>query len=112
MRAQTGKFRTKYEARARVAKALAHPSRLVILDLLAEGERCVCELTAALELDQSTVSKHLAILNQAGIIEARREGARTFYRLRLECLKGLWDCIDAVLRENLRTQQAALGAES
>ncbi len=50
--------KVQYEARARVAKALAHPSRLIILDAIADGERCVCELTELVGADQSTVSKH------------------------------------------------------
>jgi DNA-binding transcriptional ArsR family regulator len=100
--------RLQYEARARVAKALAHPTRLLMLDAITEGEKCVCELTALARADQSTVSKHLAILKQAGIIEDRKDGPRIYYRARIHCLKGLWDCIENVLRENLRTQQAAL----
>jgi ArsR family transcriptional regulator, arsenate/arsenite/antimonite-responsive transcriptional repressor len=98
-----------YQARARIAKALAHPSRLLILDALAEGEKCVCELTELVDADQSTVSKHLAILKQAGIIEDRKDGPRMFYRARICCLKGLWDCIENVLRENLKAQHAAMG---
>jgi ArsR family transcriptional regulator, arsenate/arsenite/antimonite-responsive transcriptional repressor len=98
-----------YEARARVAKALAHPSRLLILDALADGEKCVCELTELVDADQSTVSKHLSILKQAGIIADRKEGPKTFYRPQICCLQGLWDCIENVLRENLKAQQAAFG---
>ena len=98
-----------YAARARVAKALAHPSRLLILDLLADGERCVCDITPRVGADQSTVSKHLAVLKQAGIIDDRRDGPRIYYRTRLCCLQGLWDCIETVLHENLRLQQTALG---
>jgi DNA-binding transcriptional ArsR family regulator len=98
-----------YEARARVAKALAHPSRLLILDAIADGEKCVCELTELVDADQSTVSKHLSILKQAGIIADRKEGPKTFYRPQICCLKGLWDCIENVLRENLKAQQAAFG---
>jgi len=101
--------RLQYEARARVAKALAHPTRLLILDALAAGEKCVCQLTELVDADQSTVSKHISILKQAGIIEDRKDGPRTFYRARIHCLKGLWDCIESVLRENLKAQQAALG---
>jgi len=101
--------KVQYAARARVAKALAHPSRLLILDAITEGEKCVCELTELVDADQSTVSKHLAILKQAGIIEDRKEGPRIFYRARIHCLKGLWDCIENVLRENLKAQQAAFG---
>lgn len=100
--------RLHYEARARVAKALAHPSRLLILDAMADGEKCVCELTELVDADQSTVSKHLSILKQAGIIADRKEGPKTFYRPRIRCLDGLWECMENVLRENLRTQQEAL----
>ena len=98
-----------YEARARVAKALAHPSRLLILDAIADGEKCVCELTELVDADQSTVSKHLAILKQAGIIADRKDGSKTFYRPTMCCLKGLWECIESVLKENLKAQQAAMG---
>ena len=101
--------KAQYEARARIAKALAHPSRLLILDAIADGEKCVCELTALVDADQSTVSKHLSILKQAGIIADRKEGPKTFYSPRIRCLKGLWDCIENVLRENLKAQQAACG---
>jgi ArsR family transcriptional regulator len=97
-----------YAARARIAKALAHPSRLLILDAIADGEKCVCELTELVAADQSTVSKHLAILKQAGLIADRREGSKTFYGTRICCLQGFWDCVETVLRENLKTQQAAL----
>ncbi len=101
--------KVQYAARARVAKALAHPSRLLILDAIADGEKCVCELTELVASDQSTVSKHLAILKQAGLIADRKEGSKTFYGTRICCLQGFWDCVETVLRENLKTQQAACG---
>ena len=105
------KLRTiqQYEARARVAKALAHPSRLLILDALAEGEMCVCDLTDLVGADQSTVSKHLAVLKQAGIVDDRKDGSMTFYRLKICCLQGFWECVESVLRDNLKEQRAALG---
>lgn len=98
----------RYEARAKVAKALAHPSRLMMLDALAEGERCVCDLTELVGADQSTVSKHLAVLKNAGIVEDRKDGVMTFYRLKIRCLQGLWGCIESVLKQNLKDQEAAL----
>jgi len=100
----------RYEARARIARALGHPSRLVMLDALAEGELCVCELTELVGADQSTVSKHLSVLKQAGIVSDRKEGTMMFYRLKVSCLQGFWQCIESVLKENLKTQQAAMGA--
>jgi len=99
-----------YEVRARVAKAMAHPSRLLILEALQEREWCVCELTELVGADQSTVSKHLAVLKHAGLVEDRKEGAMTYYRPRVRCLEGFWQCIESVLKENLKAQAAALGS--
>ncbi len=101
--------RLQYEARARIAKALAHPSRLMLLDAIAAGEKCVGELTELVEADQSTVSKHLAILKQAGLIDDRKVGAKTFYAPRICCLQAFWNCVETVLRENLKQHQAACG---
>jgi len=109
MKAKAQHSRKRYEARARIAKALAHASRLMILESLDQGERCVCELTALVGADQSTVSKHLAVLKQAGLVTDRKEGPKAFYRPNLCCLKGLWECIENVLKQNLVAQQAALG---
>lgn len=98
----------RYQARARIAKALAHPSRLMILDALEGQELCVCELTELVGADQSTVSKHLAVLKQAGLVEDRKEGVMAYYRVKVCCLQGFWDCIETVLAENLKAQQAVL----
>ncbi len=80
-----------------------------MLDALAEGEMCVCELTELVGADQSTVSKHLAVLKQAGIVEDRKDGVMTIYSLKTHCLSGMWKCIETVLKENLKEQQKALG---
>jgi ArsR family transcriptional regulator len=98
----------RYEARARIAKAMAHPSRLLMLEAMEAEEKCVCELTKLVGADQSTVSKHLAVLKQAGLVEDRRQGVMVYYRVKVCCLQGFWDCIEGVLAENLKTQQAAL----
>ncbi len=101
---------SRYIARAEIAKALAHPTRLLMLDALTHGELCVCELTDLAGVDQSTVSKHLAILRNAGIVSVRKERTKTFYRLRICCLSSLWECIESVLKDNLKSQQAAIGS--
>lgn len=98
----------RYEARARIAKALAHPSRLIILEALEGREVCVCDLTELVGADQSTVSKHLAVLKQAGLVEDRKEGVMAYYRIKVCCLGGFWTCVEAVLSENLKAQQAVL----
>ena len=92
------------EARARVMKALAHPSRLFILDELSRGERCVCELTEMVGADVSTVSKHLTLLKKAGVVLDQRRGQQVFYRLRVPCVLNFFGCVEAVLAESERTR--------
>ncbi len=97
-----------YEARATIAKALAHPSRLLMLDALQNKDLCVCELTELVGADQSTVSKHLAILKTAGLVDHRKEGSMSYYHLRCTCLEGFFACIESVLKQNLRAQARLL----
>ena len=65
----------------RVMKALSDPNRVTIMKMLEVKELCVCEITAILGLAQSTVSKHLKILEDAGLVDSRKEGAWVNYRL-------------------------------
>src|SRR5512139_576223 len=64
-----------------IFKALMHPARLSILEILREGEQCVCHLETVLRCRQAYISQHLMILREAGLVEDRREGARIFYRV-------------------------------
>ena len=96
-----------YEARAKVAKALAHPSRLFLLDLLTQAEQCVQDLTEQVGADQSTVSKHLAILKEAGLIESRREGTANYYHVTCGCLDGFFQCLETVVRSDVARRTSA-----
>lgn len=80
--------------RANVLKAMGHPSRVRILELLAHGEVCVCEITPVVGSDMSTVSRHLAVLRNAGIIEDEKRGLNVFYRLVTPCVLSFFNCID------------------
>ncbi|OGN90952.1 MAG: hypothetical protein A2Y88_14155 [Chloroflexi bacterium RBG_13_48_10] len=66
---------------ANIFKALMHPTRLSILEILREGEQCVCHLEAVLECRQAYISQHLMVLREAGLVEDRRDGARIYYRV-------------------------------
>jgi ArsR family transcriptional regulator len=100
-----------YEMRANILKAMAHPSRLLMIDALNErGEMCVCDLVELVGADQSTVSKHLALLKQAGLVDDRKEGTKSFYRLARPCVLNFFACVEQVMEENLRAQQEALSA--
>jgi len=93
-----------YQHRARIIKALAHPTRLAIADALAEGEVCVCKLQGIAGSDMSTISKHLAVMKAAGILADRKEGLRVFYRLQVPCILNFLGCVDAVIQHNAATQ--------
>lgn len=73
------------ETLANLLKGLSDPTRLRILNLLAGGELCVCDLIAILDVPQSTISRHLAYLRKSGWIEARRNGKWMYYRRPLHC---------------------------
>ena len=87
-----------FEARARVIKAMAHPARLFMVDRLAQGEQTVGELQGLVGSDISTVSKHLAVLRNAGIIQDDKRGNQVFYSLRCPCVLDFFSCVESVLQ--------------
>lgn len=87
-----------YSAQAAVIKAMAHPTRLLILNSLKKKETCVCELRDQVGDDISTVSKHLLVLKHAGLVAARREGNWLYYRLTCPCVLDFTKCIAGVAK--------------
>ena len=102
LKAMDSKTLARYKARAQVFKALAHPSRLLIVDELMQSERCVCELTALVGSDMSTVSKHLSVLRAAGVVQDERRGAQIWYRLRMKCVTRFFGCVESELQKQAR----------
>jgi len=99
------KTQAKYDARAKILKALAHPTRLFIVDQLCQAdEKCVCELTEMVGADMSTVSKHLALLKDAGIVQDEKRGSQVFYQLQVKCVMKFFDCIESVMQCNAQRQ--------
>jgi len=88
-----------FKAQARVLKALANESRLKIVDRLSKGECSVGELTELVGSDQSTVSKHLAVLRSNNIVNDRREGNVVYYTLLTPCVMNFFSCATQVIRE-------------
>jgi DNA-binding transcriptional ArsR family regulator len=86
-----------FRAQAKVMKALAHPTRMFIVDELSRGERCVCDLTEMIEAEMPTVSRHLGILKTAGLIQDDKRGSRIYYRLRVPCCLSFLKCVESVL---------------
>jgi len=100
--------RARCEARSKILKAMAHPTRLLILERLSERSYCVNELTRIVGADVSTVSRHLSVLRHAGIISDRKEGSRVTYSLEAACLMRFIGCVEAVMEKNAKRQMACL----
>jgi len=91
---------SRIKTNAGIIKALAHPSRLFIVEELSRGERCVCELTDMIGSDVSTVSRHLLVLKNAGIVRDDKRANQVFYNLRTPCILNFLGCIEAVTSRN------------
>jgi len=96
----TATVQAEYKAQARIMKALAHPTRLFIVEELSRGERCVCELTEMIGVEMPTVSRHLSHLRSAGIVDDEKRGSQVFYRLRVPRVMNFFKCVLEV-RERL-----------
>jgi len=99
----------RYVTRARILKALAHPSRLLIVDTLAHGPRCVHELRDMIGADISTVSRHLSVLRNAGIVADEKRGAQVIYTLTAECLLKFLSCVETVALHHARKRLREAG---
>jgi len=97
-----------YRLQARMVKALAHPTRLRMLALLREGDRCACEFGPLLGLRQANVSQHLAVLRKAHLVSTRRDGVRIMYSLSDERMADVLDTVGQVARDQFVEAAAAL----
>jgi ArsR family transcriptional regulator len=93
------------KVRADILKALAHPVRVMIVEALSKRDRCVCELNALADIDQSNISRHLAILKRAGIVADRRDGMRVFYHLRTPCILNALKCAIEVMNADINSRK-------
>jgi len=90
-----------YSLHAAVCRALGHPTRMKLLDLLRDGEECVCRLAPKVGVTESHLSQILAILRRAGLVETRREGHSIFYRIRDERIFEVLDRMREILADQL-----------
>ena len=89
---------------AKIFKALGHPTRLLMVDALRDGEKCVCELQSLVGDDMSTISRHLAVLREAGIISSDKRGTNIYYTLSLCCLETFLGCTGELVEKRVRSQ--------
>lgn len=97
-----------YEKQAMIAKAIAHPVRMAVLDYLKPGEQCVCDIAEAVGTERTNLSKHLSVMTSAGVLQSRKDGLKVMYSVKTPCLLGFMDCIKKCLIEQAEEQQNML----
>ena len=99
-----------YERKAEVIAAAGHPIRLAIIDLLKDGEQCVCDIADRVGAQRSNVSRHLGVLLKAGVVEHRKDGLRMMYSLKTPCILNFLKCVEGVIREQAKDAAVLLNA--
>lgn len=87
---------------------MAHPVRLMAIEFLKGGKHSFSEIFDLFQLDKSTVSKHLLVLKEAGIVSSRKNGADMIYKLDVPCVTDFFSCVTAVIESNVKKQQVCL----
>lgn len=98
----------RHELQARVFQALGHPLRVAIAEELRDGEVCVCDLAERVGSERSNVSRHLAVMLQAGVLSSRKEGLQVFYTLRTPCILDFLCCATRVVTQSVEEHARAL----
>jgi ArsR family transcriptional regulator len=96
MNTETDFLNTTYEGQTQIFKVLTHPVRLAILDILRDGEPCVCHMEAHLGFRQAYISQQLSVLREAGLIQDRHDGWNIFYRVGDPRIFALLDAVQAM----------------
>jgi len=97
-----------YELKAEIIQAAAHPIRLAIIEFLVNGEQCVCDIVDHVEAQRSNVSRHLAVMLKAGVVESRKDGLKVMYSLKTPCIVKFLDCVEQALKERMKSQNTLL----
>jgi len=96
------------KVRAEILKALAHPVRVLIVETLSKGDQCVCELNKLADIDQSNISRHLAVLKKAEIVTDLRDGMKVFYHLCCPCILNALQCAVGVMKTKDKNRRLLL----
>jgi ArsR family transcriptional regulator len=97
-------------ARAEILKAIAQPTRMKIIDLLRDGERCVCEIFPAIDEEQSNTSRHLNMMQGCGILARRKEGIKIMYRVKHPEVLEILELASAILKKEISGKNELLKA--
>jgi DNA-binding transcriptional ArsR family regulator len=105
-----GKMSLLFERQAGIAKAVAHPLRVAVIDFLKDGERCVCDIAEQVGSERSNISRHLAVMVHAGVLTCRKDGLKVFYSLKTPCIAQCLSCITRVVKQQAKDNEKLLAA--
>ncbi|MHC4750831.1 MAG: ArsR/SmtB family transcription factor [Planctomycetota bacterium] len=97
-----------FEKQAEIAKAIAHPLRIAIVNFLKDGEQCVCDIAQYVGSERSNVSRHLSVMVNAGLLEYRKEGLKVIYKLKTPCILDFFSCVSLVLKQQIKENEKLL----
>ena len=99
-----------FQKQAEIAKAIAHPLRIAIIDFLKDGEQCVCDIAEHIGSERSNVSRHLSVMVGAGVLEYRKEGLKVIYKLKTPCILDFFSCMTTCLKQQAEDNEKLLAA--
>ncbi len=99
-----------FQKQAEIAKAVAHPLRIAIVDFLRDGEQCVCDIAEHVGSERSNVSRHLSVMVNAGILDYRKQGLKVIYALKTPCILDFFSCVVGVLKQQAKDNEKLLKA--
>ncbi len=99
-----------FEKQAEIAKAIAHPLRIAVVNFLKDGEQCVCDIAEHIGSERSNVSRHLSVMANAGLLEYRKEGLKVIYKLKTPCILEFFSCVSRVLKQQVKEDERLLAA--
>jgi ArsR family transcriptional regulator len=99
-----------FEKQAEIAKAIAHPLRIAVVEFLKDGEQCVCDIADYVGSERSNVSRHLSLMVNVGILEHRKEGLKVIYKLKTPCILDFFSCTTKCLKQQLKDSEKLLSA--
>ncbi len=92
------------ELKAEILKVLAQPTRLKILELLRDGEKCICEIVPALNGEQSNISRHISLMQKSNLVTTRKDGVRVMVKVKDPKIFGILDQVSAILKTHVTEQ--------
>ncbi len=94
------------EVYTKIIKSISHPTRLMMVTFLETGSKPFSDIFSKFDLDKSTVSKHLKVLKEAGVVSSEKLGGDVIYTLEVPCLLNILDCVGNVIKKNIEKQQS------